>query len=119
MIARGFITMHHVVSKSNVADIVTKHCRHNSVYHLLRPVFGHKGDTDELWDVYRDNSSEALAAQYPDERHLENICFTYECMTTTSMELYIDWPVRDGQNTHSLNQMGIIKYHTAVRLFGT
>ena len=53
--------MHHVVSKSNVADIVTKHWGHSSVYHLLRPVFGHEGDTDEL---YEDDSPEALAAQY-------------------------------------------------------
>ena len=61
IIARGFIAMHHVVSKSNVADIVTKHWGHSSVYHLLRPVFGHEGDTDEL---YEDDSPEALAAQY-------------------------------------------------------
>ena len=50
MIARGFIAMHHVVSKSNVADIVTKHWGHSAVYHLLRPVFGHEGDTDELYE---------------------------------------------------------------------
>jgi hypothetical protein len=61
MIARGFIAMHHVVSKSNVADIVTKHWGHSSVYHLLKPVFGHEGDTDEL---YEDDSPETLAAQY-------------------------------------------------------
>ena len=72
MIARGFIAMHHVVSKSNVADIVTKHWGHSSVYHLLRPVFGHEGDTDEL---YEDDSPEALAAQY--EESGWNVIRTY------------------------------------------
>ena len=50
MIARGFIAMHHIVSKSNVADIVTKYWGHSSVYNLLKPVFGHEGDTNELYD---------------------------------------------------------------------
>ena len=50
--------MHHVVSKSNVADIVTKHWGHSSVYNLLKPVFGHEGDTDEL---YEDDHPEVLA----------------------------------------------------------
>ena len=50
MIARGLIAMHHVVSKSNVADTVTKHWGHSSVYNLLKPMFGHEGDTDELYD---------------------------------------------------------------------
>ena len=34
------------------------------------------------------------------------------------MELYIDWPIRDGRHTHSLTQMGSIKYHTTVCSFG-
>ena len=61
MIARGFIAMHHVVSNSNVADIVTKHWGHSSVYTLLKPISGHEGDTDEL---YEDDCPEALAEQY-------------------------------------------------------
>ena len=53
--------MHHVVSKSNVADIVTKHWGYSLVYNLLKPVFGHEGDTYELFE---DDSPEALAEQY-------------------------------------------------------
>ena len=65
MVAKGFIAMHHVVSKSNVADIVTKHWGHSSVYNLLKPVFRHQGDTDKL---YEDGSPEALAEQYDEPK---------------------------------------------------
>ena len=51
--------------------------------------------------------------------HSKIICFMYRYISITSMELYIDWPIRDGQHTHSLTQMGSIKYHTTVCLFGT
>ena len=49
MIARGFIALTHTSSESNLADVVTKHWSHRSVYDLLRPVFHHVGDTATLY----------------------------------------------------------------------
>ena len=49
MIARGYIALNHVTSKSNLADVVSKHWSHSAVYNLLKPVFHHVGDTGELY----------------------------------------------------------------------
>lgn len=49
MIARGFIALYHIRSENNLADILTKHWSHNSVYNLLRPIFHHVGNTAELY----------------------------------------------------------------------
>ena len=57
MIAKGFIALHHISSPSNLADILTKHWSHSSVYNLLRPVFHHLGNTAML---YIDDSPECL-----------------------------------------------------------
>jgi hypothetical protein len=48
MIARGFISINHLISKSNLADIVTKHWGYSSAYPLIRPVLHHMGDTGML-----------------------------------------------------------------------
>ena len=48
MIARGLILLNHLVSKSNLADIVTKHWGYPSAYPLIRPVLHHMGDTGML-----------------------------------------------------------------------
>ena len=50
MIARGFISLNGLVSKSNLADIVTKHWGYSSAYPLIRPVVHHMGDTGMLCD---------------------------------------------------------------------
>jgi hypothetical protein len=55
MIARGFISLNHLVSKSNLADIVTKHWGYSSAYPLLRPVLHHMGDTGMLCNGLHDN----------------------------------------------------------------
>lgn len=57
MIAKGFIALHHLISSSNLADILTKHWSHNSVYNLLKPLFHHVGNTAQL---YIDDSPECL-----------------------------------------------------------
>jgi len=50
MIAKGFLAMHHIQSGDNVADVVSKHWSHASVYHtLLKPVFHHIGNTAKLF----------------------------------------------------------------------
>ena len=57
MVARGFIALHHLKSANNLADILTKHWSHNSVYNLLRPIFHHSGNTASL---YKDDSPYCL-----------------------------------------------------------
>jgi hypothetical protein len=57
MIARGFISLHHLRSHNNLADVLSKHWSHNSVYDLLRPVFHHVGNTAEL---YKDDTPGCL-----------------------------------------------------------
>ena len=49
MIARGFIALHHLKSKNNLVDVLTKHWSHTSVYNLLRPIFHHGGNTASLY----------------------------------------------------------------------
>ena len=49
MIARGFIALTHINSENNLADVVTKHWSYNTVKGLLKPVFDHMGNTDELY----------------------------------------------------------------------
>lgn len=49
MIATGAFVMHHVKSSDNLADILTKHWGHRSVYDLLRPIFHHVGNTAKLF----------------------------------------------------------------------
>ena len=50
MIAKKFISLNHLVSKSNLADIVTKHWGYSSSYPLIRPVLHHMGNTGMLCD---------------------------------------------------------------------
>ena len=50
MIARGFIALTHTNSGDNLADVVTKHWSYNTVKNLLKPVFYHSGDTNDLYD---------------------------------------------------------------------
>jgi len=50
MISRGFLSLNHLDSKSNIADVVTKHWSLGSVQLLLKAVLGHCGDTAELLD---------------------------------------------------------------------
>ena len=50
MIARGFISLTHLTSKSNLADIVTKHWGHSSAYPLIQPVLYHMGNTRMLYN---------------------------------------------------------------------
>ena len=52
MIARGFISLNHLDSKSNLAKVVTKHWAQGSVQLLLRAALGHAGDTGDLCDRY-------------------------------------------------------------------
>ena len=49
MIAKGFIALHHLNSASNLADVLTKHWSHNSVYGLLKPIFHYMGNTAMLY----------------------------------------------------------------------
>ena len=110
--------MHHVVSKSNVADIVTKHWGHSSVYNLLNPVFGHEGDTDEL---YEDDSPEALSEQYKEPKWnvIWNLFVLYFNICPYPWWEYILIDLLNKVTTHSLTQMGSVKYHNIVCLFGT
>ena len=57
MIAQRFIKLTHINSKSNLADVASKHWGCNAVKDLLRPVFHHVGDTVDLYidDVSKDN----------------------------------------------------------------
>ena len=57
--ARGFLAINHIISGSNVADIVSKHWSHKSAWPLIKPMFNHEGDTGELYvdDIKMDNSS--------------------------------------------------------------
>ena len=48
IIARRYLAINHLISKSNVADVVSKHWSHDDVHSLLRPVFNHIGDTGTL-----------------------------------------------------------------------
>ena len=57
LIARGFIALHHIKSSNNLADVLTKHWSHSSVYNLLRPIFHHTGNTAAL---YTDDNPECL-----------------------------------------------------------
>ena len=50
MIARGFISLNHLGSKSNLADIVTKHWGYSVAYPLIRPGLHHMGNTGMLCD---------------------------------------------------------------------
>ena len=50
MISRGFLSLNHLDSKSNIADVVTKHWALGSVQLLLKAVLGHCGNTAELYD---------------------------------------------------------------------
>ena len=58
MIARKFISLNHLTSKSNLADIVTKHWGHSSAYPLIKPVLHHIGDTGMLGDDDDDHEYE-------------------------------------------------------------
>ena len=49
MIARKFISLTHLTSKSNLADIMTKHWGYFSAYPLIQPVLYHLGDTGMLY----------------------------------------------------------------------
>ena len=49
MIAKKFIAINHINSQDNVSDILSKHWSHNAVYHLLKPLFHHIGDTGLLY----------------------------------------------------------------------
>ena len=70
MVARGFIALHHIKSATNLADVLTKHWSHGSVYDLLRPIFHHAGNTASLYiddrpgcmdgNVERNESSESI-----------------------------------------------------------
>jgi hypothetical protein len=48
MISRGFNALNHLTSENNLSDILAKHWSHASIYNLLRPVFHHQGNTDDL-----------------------------------------------------------------------
>jgi hypothetical protein len=61
MVARKFIALHHLGSHSNVADVLSKHWSHGSVYSLLRPIFHHLGDTGTL---YTDDSPDCLDSYF-------------------------------------------------------
>ena len=50
MISRGFLSLNHLDSKSNIADVVTKHWALGSVQLLLKAALGHCGDTADLYD---------------------------------------------------------------------
>ena len=50
MISKGFISLNHVPSEDNLADIVTKHWSYAGVYkRLLKPIFHYVGDTSTLY----------------------------------------------------------------------
>ena len=49
MISRKFISMYHLKSANNLADILTKHWSHASNYQLLQPIFHHVGNTANLY----------------------------------------------------------------------
>ena len=46
--AKGFLAMNHIVSGSNVADVVRKHWTHKAAWPFIEPPFNHEGDTGEL-----------------------------------------------------------------------
>ena len=50
MVSRGFLPLNHLDSKSNIADVVTKHWALGSDQLLLKAVLGHCGNTAELYD---------------------------------------------------------------------
>ena len=49
IISKGYISINHIPSGSNIADILSKHWSHRSAYPLLRPVFHYIGDTGNLF----------------------------------------------------------------------
>ena len=49
IISKGYISMNHIRSGSNIADILSKHWSHKSAYPLIRPVFNYIGDTGDLF----------------------------------------------------------------------
>jgi hypothetical protein len=50
MISKGFISLNHVPSEDNLADIVTKHWSYSGVYkRLLKPIFHYVGNTSTLY----------------------------------------------------------------------
>ena len=49
MVACGFINLHHLRSELNLADVLSKHWGHQSVYEtLLKPVLHHVGNVGSL-----------------------------------------------------------------------
>ena len=48
-IAQGYIALHHITSKSNIADIVSKHWAYGAVKGLLKPIFYTIGNTRDLY----------------------------------------------------------------------
>ena len=50
MVASGFIVMHHIPSKDNLADVLTKHWGDRSVWDLIQPVFNWMGNTADLYE---------------------------------------------------------------------
>ena len=46
-IAAGFVVFTHINSELNLADILSKHWGHAQVWHLLKPLLFHEGDTVE------------------------------------------------------------------------
>ena len=49
MIACGYIHLQHIRSKSNIADLLSKHWGYQSSYDLIRPIFHHAGNTASLY----------------------------------------------------------------------
>ena len=49
IISKGYISINHIKSQSNVADILSKHWSYKSAYPLLRPIFHYAGDTGNLF----------------------------------------------------------------------
>ena len=49
LIARRFIALNHVSTKSNVADLLSKHWSYPTAHPLLKPIFHHIGDTADLY----------------------------------------------------------------------
>ena len=49
LISKGFISINHIRSQPNPADILSKHWSHKAAYPLLRPIFHFCGDTGSLF----------------------------------------------------------------------
>ena len=73
MVAAGFIAMHHILSSDNIADILTKHWGHQSVWNLFQPIFNWMGNTADLYEDDDPTRLDRFFVKFLDEEETDSV----------------------------------------------